>query len=179
MNETIEHITSLLGRVFLISTVKAFINWDGTIEKDEISSDYDLMIESINYDNARTSVYKKNPENKYLIFFTMSSKIEIFKTTNGFIVCEGLYFNESPDFKTPTKVEIKAVTDISIETNNERVIIFDSTLSSEEVECSDGRKYSNSYTSLKLLNKEYIVSKVEIIVEFKNQLVKLAGIKFD
>src|SRR5690349_5370289 len=95
---TTKHIGSLLGRVFLISSKNAIKEWGGSDEENNDLSDYDLIAENISVEEAGLDSFLKEFDVKYLTFFAMSSKIEIFKAEQGIVLCEGLYFNGSWDY---------------------------------------------------------------------------------
>src|ERR1043165_9440541 len=95
-----QHIATLPGRVFLITTKKAIKEWGG-VDDEEGQSDYDSIIEHVEAVEAGLDSFSKDPGLEYLTLFSMSSKIEIFKSAQGLVICEGLLFNETWDFSKP------------------------------------------------------------------------------
>src|SRR4051812_21023139 len=98
MKNKLDYLGALLGRVFVVASPKDINQWNGAIENETGESDYDLLDDHITYEPAGLTSFSKDSNSFFLIFFSMSTKIEIFKTGDGLIILEGLYLNQPLDF---------------------------------------------------------------------------------
>jgi len=177
------HVGTLLGRIFLIASPVDLAQWNGCIENVSSKSDYDLLEDHISYEEGDLSNFVKS-DNVYYIFFSMASKIEIFKNENGFILCDGLYFNKSWDYSSPLDFKSIDELDFKIKITDSSIFIFDAAYESRKISQNKtegshgiGKNNFNSYAYLRLVNGLYSVKRVETGVVFDNQKTTLKGIE--
>lgn len=174
MKTHIKHLNSLVGRTFLIAERSAVQMWNGVNEKSNGEVDYDLLEDYISYDEGDLTSYTNSEGLTYYIYFNMSSKIEVFSIENGFIICDGLYFNES--LKNPDELifEETGSIDFAIRSNEKMLYLFDAT--------EDGRPVllnPESRISFKLEDGDYQIGKVETGLVMDDEHITLKGIKVE
>lgn len=164
-----KHISTLIGRVFLFTTPKALKDWGGA-DDEEGQSDYDSITEHINAEEAGLHSFSKGPGLEYLTFFSMSSKIEIFKSANGIVIFEGLFFNESWDYSNPIIIEDLEETSKRINIDEELLVIVNA--------AANGRNYpdNSEHCAIQFENGDYKVTKVQIKIEIDNNNLERMGI---
>ena len=183
MEITTKHIGSLLGRVFLVSSIRAIKEWGGSDEMNNGLSDYDLIAENISFDEAGLDSYLKEFDLKYLTFFVMSSKVEIFKVQQGIILCEGLYYNESWDYSK--QLVIKDIEDTlhEISIDDQGIIVIDAAVNGRNLELkqyglSNDFNYDRySFCLIDLENGVYKVKKIKIMIEIGNGYTEIMGVE--
>lgn len=165
-----QHISTLIGRVFLITTKKAIKEWGGA-DDEEGQSDYDSITDHINAEEAGLDSFSKGPGLEYLTLFSMSSKIEIFKSSKGIVLCEGLFFNESWDYSKPIIVEELEETLKRINIDEERLVVIDAAV--------NGTNYpeNSEPCNIPLENGDYKISKIKVRIEIDNNYLELMGIE--
>jgi hypothetical protein len=165
-----QHIGILTGRVFLITTKKALKEWGGA-DDEEGQSDYDSIIDNVNAEEAGLDSFSKGPDLDYLTFFSMSSKIEIFKSSTSIIISEGLFFNELWDYTKPIIIEDIEETSKTITIDEDLVVVIDAAV--------NGKKYQDNsvYYAIQLENGTYEVSKIQVKIEVDNNYVQRMGIE--
>ncbi len=173
----------MLGRVFLISSKKAIGEWGGSDEENNDLSDYDLIAENISVEEAGLDSFLKEFDLKYLTFFAMSSKIEIFKAQQGIIVCEGLYFNESWDYSKQPVIKDIEETSHEITIDEQYMIIVDAAVNGKNLELNEHgiinilNNDRNSFCVIDLENGVYKVKKIQVKVEVGNEYIEIKGVK--
>jgi hypothetical protein len=183
MEITTKHIGSLLGRVFLVSSKKAIKEWGGYDEENNGQSDYDSITDNISFEEAGVDSFLKEFELKYLTFFTMSSKVEIFKVQQGVIVCEGLYFNESWDYSKQLVVKVIEETSHEIAIDDQSIIIVDAAVNGRDLELKQHgiinvlNNSHNSFCVIDLENAVYRVKKIQVKIEVDKECIERMGIE--
>lgn len=169
MIEKLNHIGSLLGRSFIISNSKNIENWNG-ISGD----DYDnLFINEI--DDEKPTLYFKN-ELKYLFYFSMSTKIEVFRNDDSVVICNGLLFNSSlEDFKILGIAKVEKL-NIEFEIDNE-LLILDSTI--DGTIGRDKLFSSEKFIAIKAPTEKsaYLLEKIELKITDSNEEIDLEGFR--
>lgn len=182
MEYSTKHIGSLLGRVFLITTPQSLSHWKGNSENENGEIDYDLLENHINYNEGNVSMFNKD-DFLFLIFFSMSTKIEIFKTPEGLLWCDILYFNQSWDYSQKLKIHRLDDTGAAIEINDNKIVIYDATLEGEQIKNNSEGVYSvfdlpnnYDYSWVDLENGLYKLRKISIEINVDDELISLNGI---
>ncbi|PZR06929.1 MAG: hypothetical protein DI539_24250 [Flavobacterium psychrophilum] len=170
------HVASLLGRVFLISSFHTAKEWRGITEIDEVS-DYDAVRDVLEYEEAGLSLFSKSKENSYLLYYSMSSKVEVFQIKNSIILCEGLYFNKSWDYSLPMNVVIDETNLFKIEVSGKYIVIVDAAedLSVLTVPSIDNNEL-HSFCSVPVDDGIYEASKVSVEIAVNNETIILQGV---
>ncbi|MCB9235038.1 MAG: hypothetical protein H6581_25515 [Bacteroidia bacterium] len=127
------HICSLIGRIFLISGHSDARKWKGDKESMSGMTDYDLIEDFINYDDAGVSEYDHVAIGKYWIFFSMSTKVEVFKMESTVIISEGLYFNQEWAYEKEIASQIVEEYPFLIEISDKKLAVFDAALDSSQL----------------------------------------------
>jgi hypothetical protein len=176
MENNIQHIGSLIGRIFLIAQPFATKEWGGSQEKSDGETDYDLLDGFISYEEGDLTLFEKSVDVNYFIFFSMSTKIEVFKKENGFVLCDGLYFNKSWNFSN--EIVFKVVEEMKFQMNitDKAVTVFDAAIEGDKVLLNEG-KSTNSSVFIDLSNGVYKIKKVETSIMLDEQEVLLKGIE--
>ena len=107
----------------------------------------------------------------------MSSKLEIFTVSNGFIICDGLYFNEALDYSIDLIFNVTEAIDFKINVTDELIYIFDAAIEGKSLGLNPKSGETKNSLSLNLFNGEYSAYKVETNVLIDDQKVKLKGIQ--
>jgi hypothetical protein len=170
-----QHIGTLLGRLFLITNKKAIKEWGG-VDGEEGQSDYDSIIDNVNAEEAGLASFSKASGLEYLTFICMSSKIEIFKSTQGIVICEGLFFNESWDYTKPITIEDIEETSNRITIDEELMVIIDAAVNGGDLSLASDEN-TNEYCAIQLENGDYEVSKILLKIEIDNSFMDRMGIK--
>jgi hypothetical protein len=175
METQTHYVSTLLGRVFLITNKKAIEEWGG-VEDEDGKSDYDSIIDHVEAEEAGLESFSKGTDLVYLTFFSMSSKIEIFRSSKGIVLFEGLFFNETWDYTKRIIIE-------DIEETPKRIVI-DEQLMVVINAAADGRNLSlvssennDEYCAVQLENGEYKVTKVQVRAESDNNYLERMGIE--
>lgn len=164
-----QYVGYLIGRVFLIGEPNHILKWKGYTENEEGVSDYDLLADRVEFDNAGVKLFRSNGFD-FVVFFSMSSKMEIFKYDGGFILCEGLYFNASLNLSNGFDIQKKDTTSISIDLTDGNVIISDATIEGRLINSTLNGVFSvyqdnlNSYSFLSIEEGRYSVQKGELTI---------------
>jgi hypothetical protein len=172
-----KHLCSLLGRTFIIASPFATKNWEGDVKENDNETDYELLDNFISFEEGDLTSMKKSLESIFYIYFSMSSKVEVFSIENGFVICDGLYFNESWDYSN--ELFFKTTTNIDLYFNvvGQAVYVYDAVLSGESVLLSStSSKEWTDRTFIHLVDGIYSVSRVETSVLIDGQEVLLKGI---
>jgi hypothetical protein len=106
----------------------------------------------------------------------MSSKIEIFKSTQGIVICEGLFFNESWDYTKPITIEDIEETSNRITIDEELMVIIDAAVNGGDLSLASDEN-TNEYCAIQLENGDYEVSKILLKIEIDNSFMDRMGIK--
>lgn len=186
INET-KHIGSLLGRVFLISQYSCIKQWGGSKENINGSCDYDSLENFISYTEGDLTLFNRDTKglnSLFYIFFSLSSKVEVFKINNGFVLCDGLYFNESWNYSIPIEFEKIEDTNFKIEVIDTSLIIADAVIQgSDIIEKTMEGAYNiashnfNSYSVIRLDNGTYTAKRINAHLAVDTQKVILKGIE--
>ncbi|WP_026997624.1 hypothetical protein [Flectobacillus major] len=184
--ENIKHIGTLNGRIFLVSGVKAFKQWRGIRENENSETNYDLLDDFISYEEGDLTLFKKSLTEVFSVFFSMSSKIEIFKKDNRLIIFDGLYFNESwDDYIIKNQIEVIGEISFEINFNDEVIVIFDATLDGNKVFSTNKEgvwssfdEPFNSYATVTLPQESYKAKRIKTIIYHNKQEVIIYGIEF-
>ena len=80
----LKHIGSLTGRLFLITQPEEFARWNGSKEIEYGQSDYELLDNFISCDEGDLTSFSKSPGITSYLFYSISTKIELFVKENGF-----------------------------------------------------------------------------------------------
>ncbi len=177
MNVKVEHLSSLLGRIFIIALADDLKNWNGNSIAIEDQTDYESLGDFISYEEGDLTLMIKKPDSKFYIYFSFSSKVEVFKTENGFVICDGLYFNMSWDYSNQLFFESISKIDLDFEVISETVCVYDATLEGKSVFLDEkGSEEWQDRLILNLSNGIYSVYKVETNVLIDGQEIPLKGI---
>ncbi|RAJ92701.1 hypothetical protein LX87_05032 [Larkinella arboricola] len=178
------YLGSLLGRQFLILPVENISQWNGCQESIEGISDYDQLGELPDYSEARVASFIKSKDLQYGLFWSMSTKVEVFKKEDAVILIEGLYFNQSWDYSQSMKLSLLDHTELTFSLENGKLVILDATEDGKSIDSSqpagvfssrsDG---VNSYAIVSLVNGTYQVKRVEVAVSISNETILLEGIE--
>jgi hypothetical protein len=186
MTKRIKHIGSLLGRVFLLSQYNDVSSWSGCKENEHGDTDYDSLDDFITYEEGDISVFPKPNSAYFYVFFAMSSKIEVFKTNTGFIICDGLYFNKSWHYSEPITFELVEETKNLIHLFKAPFIIFDSVLeglctleNTKEGAYNVRNNYFNSYITIELEIGDYQINKVQTYIAYDEKKILIKGIEIN
>lgn len=185
MEEIIKYMGSLVGRVFLISQQSNIVNWHGTKEKPNGGSDYFDLEDYIIFEENNISQFVKSTGEMYYIYFSMSSKIEIFVKEKGLIILEGLYFNENLGDFFQKSIEYIGNVDFKINFENEYILVFDASLNGDEIIPGNEGIFNlnnnkfNSYAVLSVPKGIYNVKKVILKLSNKLQDIELKGIEIN
>jgi hypothetical protein len=177
MERKIKHLCSLLGRTFIIASPFATKNWGGDAKVNDNETDYESLDNFISYEEGNLTSMKKTPESIFYIYYSMSSKVEVFSIANGFIICDGLYFNESWDYSNELHFKTKTKIDLDFNAVGGAVYVYDAALVGESVLLSS--KTSKEWTDRKLIDISdglYSINRVETSVLIHGQEVLLQGI---
>lgn len=177
MERKIKHLCSLLGRTFIIASPFATKNWGGDAKINDNDTDYESLDNFISYEEGDLTSMLKKPEAVFYIYFSMSSKVEVFSIANGFVICDGLYFNEAWDYSK--ELHFKTITKIDLDFNVEggAVYVYDAALTGESVLLSNATiKEWSDRTFINLIDGFYSVSRVETSVLIDGQEVLLKGV---
>jgi len=172
MKTKFEHISSLIGRVFLIASFEATNNWNGNNDNGE-ENDYELLEDNINYEGEISLIKKQNLN--YYIFHSMSSKIEIFKKENSFLIFEGLYINKSFNYTNDIKINILYKLNINFEVEKNLIYIFDSALNGKQVIKNEWKDKS----TIKIEDGIYNIYSIEGVFFVENEEIILNGVMID
>jgi len=184
MINDLTYLGSLLGRVFLISKTENLNEWNGNEENLNGESDYDLISNFISYEEGDLSIFNKSINLSLLIYFSMSSKVEIFSKTNSLILCDGLYFNNS--LNNLRQIKLKLIEELEFKTRieNNELVIFDAAIEGKRVleNTNEGvfkiiNDDFNSGSLINLTNGIYSTKRIEVNIIFDNQEVSLKGIE--
>ncbi|MFP2996911.1 hypothetical protein ABN763_13425 [Spongiivirga sp. MCCC 1A20706] len=180
------YIGENIGRIFALFSENHVSNWKGYSEDENQDSDYNDLIEIINFDETDLTHYK-NRNSDYYIFFSMSTKIEIFKNLNSLLILDGFFFNQK--LKTENILEINEVKklDHKIKIERSRTIIMDAACSGKDINISDKKSgvYGmektkvNYYAIVELEPGLYDSKVVDVSVKVENGIDVLSGIKID
>ncbi len=173
MKTHVKHLNSLVGRTFLLAEPSAVQMWNGVNEKSNSEVDYDLLEDYISYDEGDLTSFTNSEGLTYYVYFSMSSKIEIFSIENGFIICDGLYFNESLSNPDELIFEETSTIDFTINIDQQMIYLFDATEDKQSVILSE----ENSSLSFSLENGTYSTYKVETNLMIDGENVILKGIQ--
>jgi hypothetical protein len=113
----------------------------------------------------------KGPGLEYLTLFTMSSKIEIFKSANGIVIFEGLFFNESWDYSKPIIIEGLEETSKRINIDEELLLIVNAAVSEKNY------PDNGEHCSIQLEKGDYKVTKVQVKIEVDNSPLERMGVE--
>jgi hypothetical protein len=110
----IEYKYSLIGRFFVVSSYDNFMNWES------ISDDnYDLIENNLSFNDGDLTSFVSEKGFEYYLFFSMSSKIEVFIKNDNIYIMNGLFYNDSWDYsKSFEKIEILQDIDVKVEMDN-------------------------------------------------------------
>lgn len=177
MERITKHLCSLLGRIFIISSPFATKNWGGDAEVSNNETDYESLDNFISYEEGDLTSIMKTPESVFFIYFCMSSKVEVFSIANGFIICDGLYFNESWDYTKELNFNTISEIDLDFNVVGGAVYIYDATLDGESVLLSSSisKEWSDRFR-IDMIDGFYSVSRVETSVLVNGQEVLLKGV---
>lgn len=172
----IKHICSLVGRVFLISTTNSTKNWQGDYSSTNEITDYELLENYLIFEEGELAEFKKNKDDNYYTYFAMSNKIELFSINNGFILCDGLYFNNSWDYSDKILFSPISKSSKEIIVEGGSLNIFDAALNGNSVlESISSKEIENDKISIPLVDGNYEITKVETILNQNNEEVLLRG----
>lgn len=177
MNVKVEHLSSLLGRIFIIALADDLRNWNGNSIAIEDQTDYESLGDFISFEEGDLTSMKKKPDSSFYIYFSFSSKVEVFKTENGFVICDGLFFNKSWDYSEELFFNTLSKIDLDFEVFSETVYVFDATLEGKLVLL--GEKGSGEWQDRLILNLSsgiYSIYKVESNILIDGQEIPLKGI---
>jgi hypothetical protein len=175
MEAQTHYVGALIGRVFLITTKKAIEEWGG-IEDEDGQSDYDSIIDHVEAEEAGLDFFSKRTDLVYLTFFSMSSKIEIFKSSKGIVLCEGLFFNESWDYTKQIIVEDLEETSKRIDVDEQLMVIIDAAVDGRNLSLESSEN-SGEYCAVQLENGVYKVIKIQVRIEIGNNYLERMGIE--
>ena len=177
METETHYVGTLIGRVFLITTKRAIKAWGGVEDEHEDGqSDYDSIVDHVEAEEAGLDSFSKNADLEYLTFFSMSSKIEIFKSSKGIIICEGLLFNESWDYSKQLIVTDLEETSKRIVVDEKDIVIVDAAINGESLSF-ENNKDNSEYCAIQLENGVYEVKKIQVTVEIDNNPLERMGIE--
>ncbi|SHG66060.1 hypothetical protein [Flagellimonas flava] len=180
-----KYLGALNGRIFLISDSNSLRLWGGCHSNTEYGSDYDSLQGSLSFSNDKLDLHPKDENLIYHIYFSPSGRVELFESKTGFVLCEGLYYNESINF---SELEFQPTKNLDILINNHEggLYVYDATFQGKEIlEENKGSKgvftvnqnSFNSYCNLKLTKGKYIARSVQSNIEIENEQIVLNGIE--
>lgn len=175
MEISVKHIGSLLGRVFLLASKHSTENWNGNIPSDNDQTDYESLSNFLSYEEGDLTLMQKSSDYYYHVYFSMSSKVEIFEIESGFIIIDGLYFNMSWDYNKPLSIITKSKINLEFEVTCEIIFIYDAALQGKSVlSDKENKREWQDQLSIKLSNGKYSVLRVEIgiFVEGEDEVLK-------
>ncbi len=172
-----KHICSLIGRTFIISSPMSAKQWEGDSQVNNTKTDYELLDNFISYDEGDLTSFNKTSESIFYVYNNFSSKIEIFSIENGFIICDGLYFNRSWDYHQEINFRIIRIIDLEFKVEGGKIFIYDAVLEGESVLLSgmDCNKWSDR-TLLHIVDGLYTACSIEINIIVDEQEVLLKGV---
>lgn len=178
----LEHVGSMVGRIFLLSSLDAFKKWNGVSENEFGEIDYDLLGNSINEEEAGLGLYSSKQGVNYYVLFSMSSKIEIFTKGKSVILCDGLYFNESFDYAQNVALSKLQSLPYLFEAT-EPIAIFDATVdaASLNIDLTSKRGLMKSdmedLAILDLARGTYHFQQIDLNIQYNKESLTLRGIE--
>lgn len=179
----VKHIGSLIGRLFLTTQPNEFEIWGGSNENEENQSDYDLLDGLISYNDGDLTSFSKSPGIISSLYFSMSTKIELFVKQEGFVICDGLFFNQSWNYSDPVSIVAIEKKNFNIEVIERCLIISDAAFKGNKISAiKENGIYSSSNTNdsfgfIDLENGIYDVHRIELSVLINAENVKLPGVE--
>lgn len=177
METQTHYVGTLIGRVFLITNKKAIKEWGGVEDEHENGqSDYDSIIDHVEAEEAGLDSFSKGTDLVYLTFFSMSTKIEIFKSSKGIVLCEGLFFNESWDYTKRIIVEDLEETSKRIDVDEQLIVIIDAAVDGRNLSL-ESNEDNGEYCAVRLENGVYKITKIQVRIEIDNNHLERMGIE--
>ena len=166
---------SLIGRIFIVSDPASIDQWSGSID-GSFEDDFEALGPYVVYEDAGVTTFKKFTGATFVVFFTMSTKIEIFETANGLIITEGLYADQA--ISNPEKITFKIidVTDYNIQVMGNQLTILNAAAAGADVQ-NDPENVYGFYSKVYLENSIYTIKKVDARVMANGEVVLLRGIE--
>ncbi|HMS68265.1 MAG TPA: hypothetical protein PKD18_09000 [Saprospiraceae bacterium] len=177
MENNTYHLCSLVGSTFIVASSHSTKEWSGDLSLANGTSDYESLENWISYEEGDLTQMEKSDNLKYYVYFSNSSKIELFAMERGFVICDGLYFNKSWDYSRQLYFNILSEIEIEFSISGNTLYVFDSVLVGESVinTHSNFAKFVDN-CSIDLNDGIYKVYRVETLVSVENQKVLLKGV---
>jgi hypothetical protein len=169
------HLTSLLGRVFLLASQSATSKWNG-LKENNGKNDYDLLDDYISYEEGDLTSFLKSNQFMYYIYFCMSNRLELFEIENGFIICDGLYFNKPLDYSNGLHFGDTEIFNFQLKIEAGGLYVYDAALDGESV-IVENQERRNDRVLLNLKEGIYSICKVEAKISVEAEEVVLKGIR--
>lgn len=186
MEQNLNYIGYLIGRIFLIADKHDLTGWNGNKEIAHEESDYEKIGAFVVYEDAGFSEFKRENGQTYLLFFSMSTKVEIFRTENGVVICEGFYLNKSFEMDDEIRIVYEEFLPQNIRLTGNSFVISDAAIDSDLMSLSlkEGihklkNDIVNSYAIITRRNAWYSTRKVTIKVKGNSEEIELKGIAIE
>lgn len=181
MEKDWQHIGALLGRIFITTPSENLPFWNG--HSNDLESDYESLEGHISTEDGDMTVFNKE-DRQFYIFFSMATKVELFRKGDSLFIIDGLLSNHSLEGIQNIEISEKEKLPFTISVENNWLNIFDATLSGSEITNSkiEGL-YSalssdyNSYALLNLNNGLYSAYRIELSGELDGETGELFGIE--
>lgn len=180
MSETIKHLETLIGRVYIIADSKSSENWNGVSNYFNGPTDYDLIDDHVSLEEGGLTLFKKTEVFQYSLHFSMNDSLDVFLVPDGFLICDGFVFNDSNsnwqllELKTIDKI------DFQITVVDNAIYIFDAAKSGKAVLQPDNnvKQEFNDSLMLNISSGIYEINKVEMTIVQDRANEVLYGILF-
>lgn len=173
MLSSTRHVKSLIGRIFSLCNEKSIAEWNGYKDTKDIVCDYDMIDDYISYQEGDMTLYEKSESLHYYLYFAMSSKIEIFQTERGMVICDGLYLNESFNYSQQVEFNIINSIPLTLTVDNEFWYLFDAAIEGSSII----EIHKNDFLLIDFLKYgKYTLHQVEATILHNDEEVVLKGV---
>ncbi|HLP21859.1 MAG TPA: hypothetical protein VK174_16210 [Chitinophagales bacterium] len=181
MEKDWQHLGALLGRTFIVASSENLPYWNG--HSDESESDYESIADLISTEEGNMTLYQKAGRQFY-IFFSMATKVELFRKGDSLFIIDGLLFNKSLEgVQNIQKQETEKIS-FNVSMPNSWLNVFDATLTGNEMgnNKTEGlhSAYKSdyySYASIKLKEGNYSVYRIILTCKLDGEEGELYGIE--
>ncbi|HLP50788.1 MAG TPA: hypothetical protein VK154_07885 [Chitinophagales bacterium] len=181
MEKDWQHIGALLGRTFIVAPSKNLPYWNG--HSDESECDYENIADLISTEVGDMSLYQKAGRQFY-IFFSMATKVELFRSDDSLFIIDGLLFNKSLEGVQNIQTQETEKLSFNLSMRNSWLNIFDATLTGNEVENNQTEGLNNvyksdyySYATVFLEKGNYDFYRIKFIGELNGEGGELFGVE--
>ncbi|HRG90111.1 MAG TPA: hypothetical protein PLW44_13890 [Chitinophagales bacterium] len=181
MDENWLHVGALTGRTFIITQSENLSLWNG--HSDDVTCDYESIAAYVSYEDGDMTVYNKH-DKQFYIFFSMATKIDLFRIADKILIVDGLFFNGSfTGLQNLQLIEVEKLPH-TIAVENGWLNIFDATLHGNEITNSkiEGlhkvyAPHYYSYASVNTAIEKYSAYRIKLFGDLDGETVELFGIE--